>query len=66
MGDSPECDPLDSNLFSDFEYGMKQHVAITCELPVGSIGWRQVGAIFRGQSGRGFVCVYALSVRLTR
>lgn len=32
VGDSPECDPLDSNLFSDFEYGMKQHVAITAEL----------------------------------
>ena len=22
VGDSPECDPLDSNLFSDFEYGL--------------------------------------------
>ncbi len=35
VGDSPEVDPLDSNLFSDVEHGMKLHVAITAELPVG-------------------------------
>jgi len=34
VGDSPELDPLDSNLFSDFEVSMAQHVVATCELPV--------------------------------
>mmetsp|Transcript_75509 Transcript_75509/g.125910 ORF Transcript_75509/g.125910 Transcript_75509/m.125910 type:complete len:157 (-) Transcript_75509:111-581(-) len=33
VGDRPEVCPLDSNLFSDHAYGMKQHVAITCNLP---------------------------------
>lgn len=32
VGDSPELDPCDSNLFSDFEVSMAQHVAATCEL----------------------------------
>jgi hypothetical protein len=34
-GDTPELEPLDSNLFSDLEYGMKQHVAITSDLALG-------------------------------
>ena len=29
MGNSPELMPLDSNLFADLEYAIKQHVAIT-------------------------------------
>lgn len=32
VGNSPELCPLDSNLFSDLEYSMKQHVALTCHL----------------------------------
>ena len=33
VGNSPELMPLDSNLFSDFEYGMRQHIALTSILP---------------------------------
>ena len=34
VGNSPELCPLDSNLFSDLEYSIKQHVALTCHLDV--------------------------------
>jgi hypothetical protein len=33
VGDSPELCPLDSNLFSDFEFAMRQNVAYTYWLP---------------------------------
>ena len=33
MGDSPELCPLDSNLFSDFEFAMRQNLAYTHWLP---------------------------------
>ena len=33
VGDRPELCPLDSNLFADFEYAMKQNVAHTAILP---------------------------------
>ena len=33
VGNSPELMPLDSNLFSDLEWGIKQHIALTAELP---------------------------------
>ena len=33
VGDSPEFCPLDSNLFSDFEFAMRQNLAHTYWLP---------------------------------
>eukprot|EP00966_Prymnesium_polylepis_P280235 6475081-Prymnesium_polylepis.1 len=35
VGDSPELMPLDNRLFSYFEHSMKQHAALTRELPIG-------------------------------
>lgn len=35
VGNSPELMPLDSNLFADLEYAIKQHCAITHDLPKG-------------------------------
>ena len=32
VGDTPELCPLDSNLFSDYEYAMAQNVAFTADL----------------------------------
>ena len=33
VGNSPELMPLDSNLFADLEYAIKQHCALTHDLP---------------------------------
>ena len=59
VGDTPEFMPLDTNLFSDYEVSMSQHVATTCRPPASSqltTSDDSLSAILKSSSGRWSAC----------
>ena len=59
VGDTPECMPLDSNLFSDYSVAIRHHIAATCELDYDDLNRFNVGTT--AELGRTMLRVWQIS-----